>query len=279
MTISINNASTVLAARQSLEKSGAALSKNFQRLSSGLKINSASDGGGAVAVAMRMASQISGTTAAKKNANDALSLLQVADSALNETATALQKVRDLAVNANTDTKSSNDRLALKAEVTGLVTEINRLATGTEIFSKKLLDGTLNANVLIDPNVGTNHVLAVALGGTSLGHLDLGTSGSKLNVSTAGSASAAIAVADAALNSVALLRATVGAMQNRLESIINSLDSSSLAYTEARSRVMDADVAEESSDMARNTIRQQAAVAILSQANMQSKSLLKLLDNA
>lgn len=278
MSISINSVGGLLAARQSLEKSGNALTKNFQRLSSGLKLNSASDGGSALGVAMRMATQISGSTVAKRNANDALSLLQVADAALSETANALQKARDLAVDANTDTKSSADRLALKTEVTGLITEISRLATGSQIFNKKVLDGTLSLNVAIDPAVGETLTMAVAVAGASLGHLGLGTSGSKLNVSTAGSAAAAIVVADAALDSVALIRASVGAMQNRLESIISSLDSSSLAYTTARSRIMDADIAEESSDMARNTIRQQASVAILSQANVQSQMLLKLLGN-
>lgn len=278
MSISINNASNALIARQSLAKSGSALAKNFQRLSSGIRLNSASDGGSALGVAMRMASQISGSTAAKSNANDTLSLLQVADAALTESANALQKVRNLAVDANTDTKSSSDRLALKAEVTGLITEISRLATGSQIFNKKVLDGALSLNVAIDPAVGQTLTMAVVLAGASLGHLGLGTSGSKLNVSTAGSAAAAIEVADAALNSVAMIRASVGALQNRLESIISSLESSSLAYTTARSRIMDADFAEESSEMARNTIRQQASVAILSQANMQSQMLLKLLNN-
>ncbi|MEO5363812.1 MAG: flagellin FliC [Magnetococcus sp. DMHC-8] len=275
MTISINNSTTLLMTRQVMERLNGDLQKNFQRLASGVRVNSASDGGSAVAVAMRMAAQVSGTSVAKQNANDAMSLLQVADAALRETANALQKVRDLAVDATTSTKSANDRAASLAEVKQLVSEISRLATDTSVFGQKPLRGAFTATVQVDAEAGRAMTMAIA--GASLQLLDLGRSGSKLNVSTAGSASAAIGVADAALNSVAQMRAALGGMQSRLSSIVSSLDSLSLAYTGARSRIMDTDMAAETADMTRNSIRQQASIAVMAQANMQSQSLLKLLN--
>ncbi|MEO5350869.1 MAG: flagellin FliC [Magnetococcus sp. YQC-3] len=276
MTISINSMTSVLAAQQALERTGSALNKNFQRLASGMRIVSAGDDPAALSVAMRMTSQLGGANAAKNNANDTLSLLQVADAALAETTNALQKVRDLAVDAKTDTKSASDRLALRAEVQGLVSEINRIATSTEMFNKKLLDGTFTANVQIDPNLGVGRTLEIDIAGISLLQLGLGVNGSQLNVSTIGSASTAINAADEAMTSVSMIRASLGAMQSRLSSIVSGLNSASLGYAATRSRAMDTDVAAESSDMTRNKIQQQASIAILAQANLQSQSLLTLL---
>lgn len=277
MTISINNMTTILAAQQALDKTGNALNKNFQRIATGMRIVSAGDDPGALSVAMRMTSQIGSSNAAKNNANDALSLLQVADAALAETANALQKARDLAVDAKTDTKSASDRSALRTEVRGLVSEINRIASNTEMFSKKLLNGTFAANVQIDANLGANNTMAIDIAGISLQLLGLGVSGSQLNVSTIGSASNAINTADAAIASVSMIRASLGAMQSRLSSIINSLDGATAGNTATRSRILDTDLASESSDMTRNRIQQQASIAILSQANLQAQSLLTLLN--
>ncbi len=274
MTISINNATTSLMTRQAMDKVNSALFQNFQRLASGIKINSAGDGPSAVGIAMRMTSQIGGATAAKQNANNALSLIQVADAALAETTNALQTIRDLAVGANTTTATANDRLGSRAEVKQLVSEISRLATATSIFGQTPLNGAFAADVQVDPN---GRPLTMTITGASLQQLGLGVSGSKLNVSTAGSASAAIIAADIAMNSVALMRASLGGMQSRLTSIVSSLDSLALGNTNARSRIMDTDFAAEISDMARNNIRQQAGVAIMAQANMQSQILLKLLN--
>ncbi|MEO5339121.1 MAG: flagellin FliC [Magnetococcus sp. MYC-9] len=277
MALSINNTATLLAGRQALEKTNTALGQNFQRLSTGLRVNSAADSNGSVALAARMTSQIGGAAAAKRNANDTLTLIQVADAALTETTNALQKARDLAVDARTATKTDSDRLALQETIKGLVSEISRLATGTEIFGQRPLNGGFAAAVQVSPNVG--QTLAFTVTGASLQQLGLGVSGSRLNVSTMEAASTAIAQADEALNSVAMMRAALGGVQNRLSSIVGSLDSVALGYTQARSRILDTDVAEEASLMARNAIQQQASIAVFSQANLQSQALLKLLPDA
>jgi flagellin len=274
MSLSINNSSTVLMARQALEQSNTAWSKSLQRLATGSKIVTAGDAPGMISFAMRLASQISGITAAKQNANDALSLLQVADAALQESSDALQQVRDLAVDASTSTKTSSDRAALQEEVEGLVAEISRLATGTTIFSQTPLDGNLNLNMMVDPNTG--QTFNVTLGGATLLALLGNASGSNLAVRTSASADTAIDEADTALDSVSMLRATVGALQNRLQSIVDTLDATSLGYTQSYSRVADSDIAEESANAANQSIRQQASMAILAQANVQAQSLLKLL---
>ncbi|MBF0096345.1 MAG: flagellin FliC [Magnetococcales bacterium] len=274
MSISINNSSTVLMARQALEQSNAAWSKSLQRLATGSKIVTAGDAPGMISFAMRLASQISGMTAAKQNANDALSLLQVADAALQESADAFQQIRDLAVDASTDTKTSSDRAALQEEVEGLVAEISRLASDTTIFSQTPLDGTLNLNMMVDPNTG--QTFNITLGGATLDDLIGDATGSALAVSTSAGADAAVDVADTALDSISMLRSTVGALQNRLQSIVDTLDATSLGYTQAYSRVVDSDIAEESANATNQSIRQQASMAILAQANLQAQSLLKLL---
>lgn len=280
MAITINNSVASLVVRQLLDKTGQNLGQNLQRISSGLRVNSAKDGGGAIAVAMHMTSKINGLSVAKSNAGDGFSLAQVADAALTETTNALQKIRDLALDASTGTKSAADRTALNNEIKSLISEISRIATQTTLFDHNLLKGDFTTNVQISPDAGTT--VTVAIAGASLQHLNLGVSGSRLNVSTAGAASATIAAsravlaADVALNSVAAIRASLGGIQNRFESIMSIMDASSLAYTDTRSRILDADVAEESVNLARNTILQQAGAAMLAQANLQPQILLTLL---
>ncbi|WP_227657694.1 flagellin, partial [Candidatus Magnetaquicoccus inordinatus] len=189
MSLSINNSSTVLLARQALEQSNSSWSKSLQRLATGNKLLTAGDGPGVISFAMKMAAQISGITAAKQNTNDALSLLQVADAALQESADAFQQIRDLAVDATTGTKTSSDRAALNEEVKGLVREISRLATGTSMFSQTPLTGGMNINVQLDPNTG--NLFNMTLGGASLAALGTDNSGSYLKVDTAANASTTI----------------------------------------------------------------------------------------
>ena len=277
MAISINNSANLLMIQQALANANNALSKNFQRLSSGVKINSAGDGSSALATAMRLSTQVSGMDMATKNANDALSLVQVADTALSETAGALQQVRNLALVATSGTASSTDRAILSADVKGLIYEISHIATSTNTFGQTLLNGDFAIGVQVGANPGQN--VAIALGGASLQQLGLGVSGSKLNVSTVGSASAAIATVDAALQSVSVLRASLGSMQNRLAGIVQALGVTSLGYNSARSSLMDTDYATESASLMRNNIQRQVSLAMLAQANMQSQMLLKLLDSA
>lgn len=282
MMISINNMVSSNVVRQILGKTTSDLGQNLQRLSSGLRVNSAKDGGGALSVAMHMTSKIGGLSVAKQNANDGLSLVQVADAALEETVGALQNIRDLALDAGTATKSAGDRTALSSEINTLISEISRIATMTTLFNQNLLTGSFSTVIQVGADPGQTVALTIA--GASLLDLELGEDGSKLDVDIAGAESAAAAAeeavdaVDVAMDSVAVIRATLGGAQSRFESIINIIDSSSLAYTSARSNVLDVDVAEESADMARNSILQQAGIAVMAQANLQPQALLKLLSN-
>lgn len=282
MAVSINNLVASSALQQLLGKTTRDLGQNFQRLSSGLRVNSSKDGGSDISVAMHMTSKINGLSVVRKNANDGLSLAQVAEASLEETTNALQSIRDLALDASTGTKSASDRTALNNEIDALISEISRIATGTSLFDQILLAGGFSTTVQIDPDMGGN-VVTLTIDGASLQQLALGQSGSVLNVSTAGDASAAIAASrailavDAAMDSVASIRADLGGAQSRFESVVNIIDSTSLAYTSARSQIMDLDVAEESADMARNSILKQAGIAVLAQANLQPQLLLKLLE--
>lgn len=276
MALTINSNIASLTARNALNNTTSALGRNFQRLASGLRINSAKDDPAGIGIATRMTSKIRGLNVAKSNANDGLSLAQVADSALEETTNALQNIRDLATEASTGTKSSGDREALKNEVDAMIAEITRIATETEMFDIDLLTGAFAETFQIGPN--TDDTLAVTIAGASLEVLALGEGGSKMNVSTQGSATAAIAAVDIALDSVASIRGSLGGLQSRFESIINTIESSVVSYTSARSQIMDADIATETASMTRNVILQQAGAAVLAQANLQPQLLLKLLSS-
>lgn len=281
MAISINNMVASLTVGNLLDNTTKDLGESFKRLTTGLRVNSSADGGGALSVAMHLSSKVSGLAVVRDNVNDNLSMAQVADAALSETVGALQEIRDLAVDASTTTKSASDRTALNNEINALISEISRIATETELYDQSLLTGDFTTTVMTSPDVG--NTLTMTIAGASLQKLALGLSGSKLNVSTAGTTSAGIATsraiiaADAALDSVAAIRGSLGGMQNRFESVIGIIDSSSLAYSGAYSRVMDVNVADETADMARNSILQKAGVAVMAQANLQPGVLLKLLE--
>lgn len=282
MAVSITNMGSSRIIGQLLRGTSQDLGRNLQRLSSGLRVNSSADSASAVSVSMRLTTQLNGLAVAKTNAGSGVSIAQVADSALAETVDALQSIRDLALNASMGTNSANDRTAMNNEIKSLISEIGRIAGETAYLGQNLLDGEFNAAVRVTADLGAPITLTIA--GASLEHLELGVSGSVLNVSTAGTASAteatsrAILAVDAALDSVAAIRATLGGAQGRFESAISIVDGTSLAYESARSAIMDVDVADETVDMARNSILQKAGVALLAQANMQPQLLLKLLES-
>ncbi|MBF0212769.1 MAG: flagellin FliC [Magnetococcales bacterium] len=276
MTISINTNIASLMAYRGVKSSTSALGTNMQRLASGLKINSAKDDAGGLAVATRMMTQIRGLNVVKQNANDGLSLTDVAYAALDETTNAIQNIRDLAVEASNSTYSSSDRESLQLNVSEMLSEIQRIATATEYNNLNLLTGSfLNQSFQIGPNAGD--AITVTIDTASLAGLGMGTNGVSVNVSTAASASHAITIADSALDAVSTIRAQLSGIQSRFESIINTAASTADAYASSVSGIMDTDVALESAYMAKNTIIQQAGISVLAQANQQPKIFLKLLE--
>ncbi|MBF0612396.1 MAG: flagellin FliC [Magnetococcales bacterium] len=274
MAMYINTNVASLNARRNLEKSTNITGKTFNRLASGLRINSAADDAAGLAITMRMTSQVRGLNQAQRNANDGVSLVQVAEGALEETTTALQRMRELAVQAANDIYSSADRSNLQKEIKQLLSEVQRIATQTQFNGMALLTGSFD-NKMFQVGAFSGQVISFSILAAS--NAALGISGNTtIDVSTYGAASTAIAQIDKALSSVSDLRANLGAVQNRFESTIANLANVVENISAARSRIEDADLADETSRLTKNSILQQAGTAILAQANQQPQLALQLL---
>jgi len=271
MAITINTNIASLNAQRNLNTSQANLSKAMQRLSSGLRINSAKDDAAGLGISDRMTGQIRGMNQAIRNANDGISLAQTAEGALAETTNSLQRMRELAVQASNDTNSSTDRASLNAEFAQLIAEIDRIADNTSFNGKVLLDGTLSAAVFqVGADAGQTISVAIADAGAST------LTVAALTVATFSGAQAAITAIDTAISSVDTIRGDLGAVQNRFESTIANLANVAENLTAARSRILDADIAMETTNMVKANILQQAGVSVLAQANQIPQLALALL---
>ena len=275
MGLRIMNNVEALNAHRTLQQTNQQVSRSIERLSSGLRINRAADDAAGLAVSEIMRSQIRGMNVASRNAQDGVSLVQVADGALGNVTDMLQRMRDLAVQASNGTLTDSQRSNLDAEVQQVVAELNRVGTDTEFNGIKVLAGSVaTAASAVTLQVGANSGQSIAFTVATVSASDLGMSG--IAVSSAASASAAIASLDAAITSVTTDRATLGAIQNRLEQTINRLGLTSENLQAAESRIRDADLALETIDFTKNQILQQSGTAMLSQANLAPQSVLSLL---
>lgn len=271
MPLFINTNVASLNAQRNLEKSTGALGQTFARLASGYRINSAKDDAAGLAISNRMTSQIRGLNMAVRNANDGISLSQVAEGALQETGNALQRIRELAVQSSNATYNASDRKDLQKEVTQLLSEIQRISQDVEFNGKKVLNGSFMGQVF---QVGTKagQTITVSIGAASWAALGV----NNVNISTVGSASTALTAISNALDSISDIRANLGAVQNRFEAIIANLSNVVENMSAARSRIMDADIANETATLTRTAILQQAGTAVLAQANQQPQLALQLL---
>jgi flagellin len=278
MSLFVNTNTSALNAQRQLMNSSNSLNTSFERLSSGFRINRASDDAAGLQIAERMTTQVNGLNQAVRNANDAISLTQTAEGALSETTSSLQRIRQLAVQSQNGINSSADRTALQKEVSALKLEISRISTDTQFNSVDLLAGGFSAAFLIGANSG--QTISVNLSGGSLGGISgfdttgLGLSG--LSVATFGDASAALVAIDAAISGIGGARADLGALTNRFQSTIRNLSNISENVQGARSQIRDTDFAAETAELTRNQIIQQASTTILSQANQRPQSVLQLL---
>jgi flagellin len=269
-----NNVEAQNAHRQ-LSNTNAKLSGTMERLSSGLRINRAADDAAGLAVSEEMRTQIRGMKVASRNALDGVSLVQVADGALGGVNDMLQRIRDLAVQAANGTLTDQQRGNLDQEVQSVVAEMARVASDTEFNGIKILSGSVaTAACAVTLQVGANGSQVIAFTIATMTASDLGISG--VAVSTSASATAAIASIDAAIRNVNSQRASMGAIQNRLEQTISRLDLTSENLQAAESRIRDADMASEMIDFTRNQILQQSGTAMLAQANQAPQSILRLL---
>ncbi|MCZ7563164.1 MAG: flagellin [Burkholderiales bacterium] len=263
----INTNIMSLNAQRNLNTSQSALAVSVQRLSSGLRVNSAKDDAAGLAISERMHAQVRGMNVAIRNAADGISLAQTAEGALGKIGDNLQRMRELAVQAANAT-ASNDLTALDAEYQQLVAENTRLINVTSFSGTALLSGAINLTFQVGANNSANDQIAV----TTAGALTL-TSG---DLTSTANAQTAITNMDTALNAVNGLRATFGAIQNRFESVISNLQVAVENQAAARSRIVDADFAAETAALARGQILQQAGTAMLAQANAMPQSVLTLL---
>ena len=275
MGLSVYNNVEAQNAHRLLANTGSALNKSMERLSSGLRINRAADDAAGLAVSEGMRSQIRGMNVASRNAQDGVSMVQVADGALGNVGDMLQRVRDLAVQASNGTLTDAQRKNLDTEVQQILTEIGRTGTDTEFNGLKILAGSVaTAASAVTLQVGANASQNIAFTIGTVSTSDLGISG--IAVSTAASATAAIASLDAAISTVTTSPANLGALQNRLEQTINRLGMTSENLQAAESRIRDADMASEMIDFTKHQILQQSGMAMLAQANQSPQSVLSLL---
>jgi len=270
----INTNIASLNAQRNLNSSQSALSTSLQRLSSGLRVNSAKDDAAGLAIATRMTAQSRGMTVAIRNANDAISLSQTAESALGQIKDHLLRMRDLAVQSANATNTSGDRAQLQNEYTELTNEISRIYTQTSFNGLKILAGDAGTNSF---QVGANSGETVNIVSTNLsGIYGTVSATSVAGATSATSAGAAITAIDSALDSLNTERSVYGAAQSRFEGIVSILQVSRENQTAAASRIMDADYAQETASLTRAQILQQAGVAMLAQANALPNNVLSLL---
>jgi flagellin len=285
MTMSVVNTNVKsLYAQNSLVVNNRKLSDTMQQLSTGKRINGAKDDAAGLAIASKMTAQIRGLNQAVRNANDGISLIQTAEGALTEVTNMLTRMRELAVQSANDTNTSTDRTALNQEFTQLRAEINRVAGNTEFNSMKILDGSFVGNTtngLFKFQVGANanQTIDVTIG-------NFGTTGGSGTALLAGIDSSeitdlaksnlSVTALDAAIGAVSTGRASMGAIINRLTYAADNLMTTSTNVQESRSRIEDTDYAKATTELARSQIIQQAATAMLAQANQQPQTVLSLL---
>ena len=272
MGLRVNSNLFSMTAQRNLSNVSNRLGGNFSRLSSGLRIATAADDAAGLGISERMRSQIRSLQQAGRNANDGISLVQTAEGALSEVSANLVRMRELAVQAANGTLNSGDRAALNEEFTALVDEIDRVADQTSFNGVALLDGSTTS---LSIQVGTESGETIDLTLTDVNTAALSGIASA-GIDTITGASDALDAIDDAIDTVATARGDLGASTNRISSAIRSIAATAENLSAAESRIRDVDVAAETADLTRNSIMQQAAVSVLSQANVQPQIALKLL---
>ncbi|MGV7000313.1 flagellin Hag [Priestia megaterium] len=300
----INHNITALNTYGKLNSANNAQAKSMEKLSSGLRINSASDDAAGLAISEKMRGQIRGLDQATRNAQDGISVIQTAEGALGETTDILQRMRELAVQSSNDSNTDVDRGEIQKEVNQLAKEVTRIANDTEFNTKKLLTGAVdssNKTNITDADsmtfqIGANAGQNINLDIKAMDAVSLGVAGADadnafatgdaktakavtndgIDVSSKSAADTAITKIQSAIETVSAERSSLGANQNRLDHSINNLSTSSENLSAAESRIRDVDMAREMMEQTKNSILSQASQAMLSQANQQPQQVLQLL---
>jgi flagellin len=278
MTV-INSNIASLNAQSALATNARGLSKAMEQLSTGKRINGAADDAAGLAIASKLTAQIRGLNQAVRNANDGISMIKTAEGATNEVTNMLQRMRELAVQAANDTNTADDRTALDDEYQELILEIDRIAETTLWNGEALLDGTAGDGAgLLKFHVGSGdtsgNVIEITIADLSTTTTTSDVSGTAID--TQADATTAIADIDLALAAVNTERSTMGAKINRLQYTVDNLTNISTRAAESRSRIEDTDYSQATTELAKRQIIQQAATAMLAQANQQPQTVLSLL---
>ena len=277
MGLRINTNVASLNAQRNLFGTKASLDKSLERLSSGHRINRAGDDAAGLAISENLRAQIRGLKQASRNVQDSISLIQVAEGGLNETSSILIRLRELAVQAASDTIGPVERQFLNVEFDQLLSEIDRIADATEFNGTNLLNGT---GAILDFQVGIRNDPAIDRLSFDASKADANTAALGVNLtSVADKASAqnSLAAIDAAIMNVNAMRADFGALQSRLQSTFTNLQISHENLSAANSRIRDVDVAEETAELTKSNVLMQAGTSVLAQANQSTAIALSLLN--
>jgi len=270
MGLRVNTNVFSLGAQRNLSNVSARLGGNFSRLSSGLRIASASDDAAGLGISERMRAQIRSLHQAGRNADDGISLVQTAEGSLNELNTNLVRMRELAIQASNGTLNTGDRAVIDSEFQALVGEIDRVANQTTFNGVNLLDGS-TTSLSIQVGTESGETIDIAFEDVTASTLGVST-----DVTSVTNAQSALDLIDTAIDTVSALRGNLGASQNRIGSTVRSIANVAENLAGAESRIRDVDVAAETADLTRNSILQQAALSVLAQANVQPQLALSLL---
>ncbi len=278
MSMSVNTNLYSIDAQRNLNRSAMSLSTSMQRLSSGLRINSAADDSAGLAISQRMTAQVRGMNVAIRNANDGISLAQTADGALSSVGDSLQRMRELAIQALNSTNSGSDKDSLNQEFQQLGAEITRVIGGTTFNGATILAGCAGALTFqVGANTTTSDTLTVTTTDLSADASITAVTGTTIDSTTSTtSLNAVVNGLDGAIDDINRQRAVFGATQNRFNAVVSNLQSSVENQSAAASRITDADFATETANMSRAQILQQAGTAMVAQANQLPQQVLKLL---
>jgi flagellin len=273
MGLRINTNIASVNAQRNLTNSTEALSRSLERLSSGLRITRASDDAAGLAISERLRAEVRSLEQASRNALDGISLLQVAEGALNEVSGILVRMRELAIQSANGTLGTAERATVDQEFQDLIAEIDRVAAVTEFNGTLLLDGTAPT---VDFQVGTGSTANDVISVTGVDATSTGLAITGLDLTTAANASTANGAVEAAIDALSGLRGGFGTAQNRLESTIRSIAVAVENTAAAESRIRDVDVASETARLTRAQVLQQAGISVLAQANVSAQNALVLL---
>jgi flagellin len=273
MAMIINTNISAIAAQNSLRTSSLNQQTSMERLSSGLRINNAKDDAAGLAISSRMTAAIRGMDMASRNANDGISATQTAEGSLAAIQDSLQRIRELAVQAANTTNGTADLTSLNTEATSLLSEIDRVVGVTTFNGNSLINGSFSGKAIqVGFSSTSNDSISITIANSSTSALGVAS----ISLASTTGASTALGLLDSAINTVTATRSSMGAYQNQLNAAITNLSNTSMNLTAARSRILDTDYAKETTNLAKAQIIQQAATAMLAQANQSSQTVLALL---